>query len=51
MSKFSAHTGWRPQRSVAQTLEAIHEFWRRHRLQIRAVRQHAGLPELTEEVA
>ena len=50
-SKFSAHTGWRPQRSVAQTLEAIHEFWRRHRLQIRAVRQQAGVPELTEEVA
>jgi hypothetical protein len=50
-SKFSAATGWRSQRSLAQTLGAIHEFWQTHRPQIANVRQRAGMPELTEEVA
>jgi len=50
-AKFSGHTGWQPQRSVAQTLEEIHEFWHTHRLQIANVRERAGIPELTEEVA
>jgi CDP-paratose 2-epimerase len=50
-ARFCAHTGWQPQRSVAQTLGAIHEFWQSHRLQIGSVRRRAGMPELTEEVA
>jgi CDP-paratose 2-epimerase len=50
-ARFCAHTGWQPQRSVAQTLGAIHEFWQSHRLQIGSVRRRVGMPELTEEVA
>jgi CDP-paratose 2-epimerase len=50
-SRFRAHTGWQPQRSVAQTLGSIHEFWQSHRLQIGSVRHRAGMPEVTEEVA
>ena len=50
-AKFSAQTGWHPQRSLSQTLAAIHDFWDSHRPQIANVRQRAGMPQLTEEVA
>jgi CDP-paratose 2-epimerase len=51
-SKFTAHTGWRPQRSLAETLEAIHDFWRAHHSHIGAVRQPVDLvTALAGEVA
>ena len=51
-SKFAAHTGWRPQRSLAETLEAIHDFWLTHQAHIGAVRQDLDpVVELVKEVA
>jgi CDP-paratose 2-epimerase len=50
-SRFTTHTGWRPARSVADTLESIHDFWRTHRAHIGTVRQGTDQPELAEEVA
>ena len=50
-SKFTACTGWRPKRSLAETLDSIHEFWSTHRTQIATVRQRADVPALAEEVA
>jgi CDP-paratose 2-epimerase len=50
-SKFAAHTGWRPTRSLADTLKSIHEFWLTHHSHIGAVKQKTDLPELAEEVA
>ena len=50
-SKISAHTGWQPQRTLEQTLEAIHQFWYDHRAQITHVRHAVGVPELAEDVA
>ncbi len=29
--KFTKHTGWKPQRSVRQSIEAIHEWWKSRR--------------------
>jgi len=51
-SRFAAHTGWRPQRSLAETLAAIRDFWLTHHAHIGAVRQDLEpVIELTEEVA
>jgi CDP-paratose 2-epimerase len=50
--KLSSQTQWRPQRSLADTLEALHDFWRTHRTHIGKVRQPVDLvPELAGEVA
>jgi CDP-paratose 2-epimerase len=50
--KLAAHTGWRPRRSLTDTLESIHDFWRTHRAHIGIVRQPVDLvPELAGEVA
>jgi CDP-paratose 2-epimerase len=50
-SRFTNRTGWRPKRSLADTLEAIHEFWLTHRTHISTVRQRADVPALAGEVA
>jgi CDP-paratose 2-epimerase len=50
-SKFTQHTGWRPMRSMADTLEAIHEFWLTYRAQIASIHQRVDVPGLAEEVA
>ena len=47
-----AHTGWRAQHSMTETLAAIHEFWLKHHRQIRAITESAvARPQLAEEVA
>lgn len=50
-SKLAAHAGWRPKRSLNETLEDIDRFWRSHRRLLRDQRQPAHAPELVEEVA
>ncbi len=50
-SKLSAHTGWRPRRSLEDTLNDIHEFWRDHRNLLRAQRNVMRSQELVGEVA
>ena len=51
-SKFGDHTGWQPRRSLAETLEAIHDFWCTHHEHIGSVRQPVEIaPEVAAEVA
>lgn len=50
-SKLSAHTGWKPRRSLETTLDNIHEFWRAHRGLLRTQRNMLRPPELIGEVA
>ncbi len=35
-SKLEQHTGWRPRRSLRDTLDSIHAFWKEHRRRISA---------------
>ena len=60
--KLSAHTGWFAQRSLRETLTAIHRFWRENRTMLAehragsadapgTVAGSAAIPELVEEVA
>jgi CDP-paratose 2-epimerase len=35
-SKLERHTGWHPRRSLKDTLESIHGFWKEHRQRISA---------------
>ena len=49
-NKLERHTGWRPRRSLEETLAAIHAFWKEHRLRSAApieMKTH----RLNEEVA
>lgn len=54
-TKLSAHTGWFAQRSLSETLSAIHRFWRENRTLLAERRAGeasvAALSELVEEVA
>ncbi len=47
-AKLEAHTGWRAQRSLPETLSGIHDFWRNNQEPILSL---AHAPELAEEVA
>ncbi len=47
-AKLEAHTGWRAQRSLPETLSGIHDFWRNNQEHILSL---AHAPELAEEVA
>ena len=51
-SKLEAHTGWRPQRSLADTLASIHDFWKKNSSHIGTVQQPVSrVSELAGEVA
>jgi CDP-paratose 2-epimerase len=50
-AKLSAHTGWRPRRSLDDTLKDIHAFWRDHRGLLSAHRGAVRRQELVGEVA
>lgn len=50
-SKFTAHTGWKAQRSCLETLEAIHEFWRNNRELLTRLRGAVEVSEDTSMVA
>lgn len=50
-SKLAAHTGWHPQRSLNDTLQDIHRFWRSHKRLLLAQRNVPMTQELVEEVA
>ena len=50
-SRLTSLSGWRPRRSLPETLQAIHAFWIDHRTQITTVRQQTHVPALAGEVA
>ena len=50
-AKLAAHTGWHPRRSLQDTLQDIHDFWRSHKQLLRAHRDSAVSQELVQEVA
>jgi CDP-paratose 2-epimerase len=50
-SNLTAHTGWRPQRTLDQILEDIHEFWHSNRQQIAGVREPVDASVFSGEVA
>ncbi|HEY4011351.1 MAG TPA: GDP-mannose 4,6-dehydratase [Acidobacteriaceae bacterium] len=51
ISKIGQHTGWQPRRSLDDTLEDIHEFWRSHRKLLHMQGGSATQRELVGEVA